>query len=405
MELTSTQRSALYKRMLKDRGIGPSAASSAARVSPARLILGNGIARYRDTDGRPLGEQRTPDLYAQVKSELKRCPYHDSRNEHALPMNTSALKQMTRSWSEVKSTIGLLSAEYARREGRTRLDFFDLWRIAQLGLALPVFLASRRVEPVADGAMPVLIAAVYKVLLGVTSSVGTRAISAGLIRRLPGARWLVPVSWRLPTADTLYASINKGKELIGLVEVCAGPPGLILSVLEVLLAPPPATEPSPLAEIIPSFDDYYRFGIETTELMLAHTSFMLGARHSGISRRAPRGPQRLHLAQVEHELRQRQTGQVADVSRSLDGLAKPLVNLVLKEVRARARAHLPALGSQWADYPAFEDAHLDAYSTSDRALCAVLGVAAPNPITAEDAAALCGATLRQPLSKFSARAT
>ena len=67
------------------------------------------IIRFRDTDGRPLGEGKLPvDAIVDVPMERRTCAYADSRCGHAQPMNVSALQQVRQHWDDCRALLAWL---------------------------------------------------------------------------------------------------------------------------------------------------------------------------------------------------------------------------------------------------------------------------------------------------------
>jgi len=52
-------------------------------------------------------------------------------------MNVSALKQTGARWDEVVDALAFLRAAYTEARGGYGPDVLDLWRVSQLGSALP----------------------------------------------------------------------------------------------------------------------------------------------------------------------------------------------------------------------------------------------------------------------------
>ena len=175
----------------------------------ARMV---GETFHRDAEDRPLREGRTPPEYLRAGDiEYRPCPYAGGRHQHAKPMNVSALRQTSAHWDEILDALAVLRGGYARaRTGGSpaafQPDLMDLWRVSQLGAALPWFCLFR------DGAVPAYAAALAKA----TQGVGIWA-QRMLVRTLTSA-------WR-PSAFTAASIAELAEEsgtLIGASEVCAG---------------------------------------------------------------------------------------------------------------------------------------------------------------------------------------
>ncbi|MEO8701750.1 MAG: hypothetical protein ABI867_17015 [Kofleriaceae bacterium] len=118
---------------------------------------------HRDAEGRPIRESRTPpELLKAGEIELKACPYGGSRHQHPNPMNVSALRQTSAHWDEVIDAVAVLRAAYTEARGSYRADLNDIWRVGQMGSALPWFYILHRGET-----CPAYAAALSKATLGV----------------------------------------------------------------------------------------------------------------------------------------------------------------------------------------------------------------------------------------------
>ena len=116
---------------------------------------------HRDDEGRTLREGRTPaEFLGPDDIEYKSCPFSGSRAV-GLPMNVSALRQISAHWDEIIDTVATLRLAYEAVVGRRPPGVIDLWRISQLGSALPWFHVLR------DRTAPAYAAALAKVTLGV----------------------------------------------------------------------------------------------------------------------------------------------------------------------------------------------------------------------------------------------
>jgi hypothetical protein len=197
---------------------------------------------HRDADNRPLRESRTPSEYLQPgEIEHRKCPYSGSRQFHDKPMNASALRQASTHWDEVTDALAVLRSAYvtARRGAAEPPDLMDLWRISQLGSALPWWFILR------DEPLPGYAAALSKATLGV----GIWA-QQFLMRELAGA-WTEPVF----TAALITQLAEESGALIGATEVCAGSDKMLTRFFEVYLETTPGTGP-----LAASRDEVLRFG-------------------------------------------------------------------------------------------------------------------------------------------------
>ncbi len=166
---------------------------------------------HRDVEDRPIREGRTPAEHLRAGDiDYKTCPYSGSRT--GKPMNVSALRQTSAHWDELLDTLGFLRAGYATALGRYAGDPLDIWRVSQLGSALPWFYLLRG-QPV-----PAHVAALAKATLGMGIWANTtlvRMISDGWT---PGEL----------TSPTLLELAERSGTLVGLTEVCSAPDKMLL---------------------------------------------------------------------------------------------------------------------------------------------------------------------------------
>lgn len=198
---------------------------------------------HRDDEGRPLREGRTPDELLQLgEIEYRACPYPGSRQQSALVpalvMNVSALRQTSAHWDELVETLGFLRTAYAEARGGYGPDVMDLWRVSQLGSALPWFFVLRG-EP-----LPAYAAALSKATLG------TGILAQRLMQRMLTERWLPPPF----TAPALVALAESTGTLVGATEVCSAPEKMIARFLEILVAGTPGGGVAAVAPLIAQRD-------------------------------------------------------------------------------------------------------------------------------------------------------
>lgn len=203
---------------------------------------------HRDDEDRPLREGRTPAEHLRPDDlEYKPCPYAGSRREHALPMNVSALRQMSAHWDDIIGSLTLVRDAYRALRGIVELDVMDAWRVSQLGSALPwwFILGKREVSPA-------YAAALAKAMQGV----GLWA-QRDFVRMLAG-------TWRPPplTAPSILALTEANGTLIGETEVCSGPERMLLRFFEAMVGEAPAEGPASaqLARLVDERDRVLAFG-------------------------------------------------------------------------------------------------------------------------------------------------
>jgi hypothetical protein len=175
---------------------------------------------HRDEEDRPLREGRTPAAFLRPGDvEYRPCPYPGSRQVPNHGMNVSALRQTSAHWEEIVETLGFLRTAYAEARGGYGPDVMDLWRVSQLGSALPWFFVLRG-EP-----LPAYAAALSKATLG------TGILAQRLILKMLAEAWQPPRF----TAPVLLALAESTGTLVGETEVCSAPEKMIGKFLEVLV--------------------------------------------------------------------------------------------------------------------------------------------------------------------------
>lgn len=195
---------------------------------------------HRDVEDRPIRESRTPpELLRADDIEYRSCPYAGAR--HGKPMNASALRQTSAHWDEVIDALAWLRAAHGGAA-----EVRDVWRVSQLGSALPWWFILRG-EPV-----PAYAAALAKATLGMgiwAQRVIVRSISE---------------AWRPPSPLTSHAILELAEAngtLLGLTEVCSAGDKMLLKFFDVLVGEPqPAIGAGEVARLVSSRDAVLRFG-------------------------------------------------------------------------------------------------------------------------------------------------
>lgn len=214
---------------------------------------------HRDDEDRLIREGRTPREYIRPgEIEYRTCPYAGSRHQHASPMNVSALRQMSAHWDDVLASLALMRVAYVEQRGPAMPaapELMDLWRVGQLGSALPWFYLLR-----GDGETraPAYAAALAKVTLGV----GLWAQRL-LVDLLAGV-W-TPVEL---TPQAIYDSTDGNGTLIGETEVCSGPEKMMIRFFEVLVAGTPETTSPAIDALTLERERALLFGAHYTNLKL-----------------------------------------------------------------------------------------------------------------------------------------
>lgn len=203
---------------------------------------------HRDEEGRPVREGRTPAEHLRDGDiEYKQCHYAGSRDS-AGPMNVSALRQSSERWDELIDALAFVRSRYAEIRGRFDPDIMDVWRVSQLGCALPWYFILERGEP-----SPPYAAALSKITLG------TALLSHRLLQDALMQRWVPPPF----TAQTLHDLAESTGTLLGETEVCSAPAKMIVDFLEVLVSGTPRGV-GRVAQLIAEGDRVLRFGAHYT---------------------------------------------------------------------------------------------------------------------------------------------
>ncbi|HEY6180274.1 MAG TPA: hypothetical protein VIX73_37790 [Kofleriaceae bacterium] len=177
----------------------------------------------RDNDGRPLGEARAArEQLIGVPLDMRRCPYPGSRHEHERPMNLSALRQVSLHWRAILGGMNRLRVLHCARAGQAPPRIVDVWRIGNMTTALADFAFLRTWQPVGDRELPAVVAALYKISLGVTSTCA--AVWADGFAALSAAA----------TVPLLYEYAEDHGQLIGPAQVCGGSAAMIKELLAVV---------------------------------------------------------------------------------------------------------------------------------------------------------------------------
>jgi hypothetical protein len=177
---------------------------------------------HRDDEGRPIREGRTPpELLREGEIEYRQCPYAGSRYLNERPMNVSALRQTSAHWDEVIDAMAFLRAAYHDARGGYRGDVMDIWRISQLGSALPWFyILGQQV------ACPAYAAALSKATLGV-GIWGHRVFVKMLEDRSVIPRF---------TSQIMLDTAEDTGTLVAEYEVCAASDKMMLKLFDVFTA-------------------------------------------------------------------------------------------------------------------------------------------------------------------------
>ncbi len=237
---------------------------------------------HRDDEHRLIREGRTPpDRIRPGEIEYRICPYAGSRHQHASPMNISALRQMSAHWDDILDACAVMRMAYAERRGPHTPeipDVIDLWRIGQLGSALPWFYLLR-----GEGQPPpAFAAALAKVTLGVGLWAQARMVDTLAGGSMPGEL----------TAQAIYDSSEATGALIGATEVCSGPEKMMLRFFEVLIAGTPRGASPAITTLIAERDRALLFGAHYANVKLVLWIHFLARRFVYADLVAALGPSR-----------------------------------------------------------------------------------------------------------------
>ncbi|TMQ13892.1 MAG: hypothetical protein E6J90_27600 [Deltaproteobacteria bacterium] len=188
-----------------------------------------------DTDGRQVGENNVVPrtLFLDLPTQRRVCGYPGSRYQDDLPMNITALKNMTKRWAELLSLTEqfreALEARMPRRDPST-FSAGEMQFHVVCQLAAAAYVMVRGVDPVPNGQLDGGLAAVFRLIDGV------RLVTNDILRATPGVHGCdTPVS-----SQSIADWAEQHAVYRGTFGVCAGPPGLIEEYLRVLFGEAPA---------------------------------------------------------------------------------------------------------------------------------------------------------------------
>ncbi|WMP19419.1 hypothetical protein [Thiothrix lacustris] len=187
-------------------------------------LLSRDVHEHLDTDGRPVGEGRS-EIYTQVDTAFKVCPYAGSRFQHEYPMNVSALNSILPEWKHTLLLMSWLGQRY-RAFNHTEIDtHYDLARVSGTGVFLADYITLRRKNPLPSGDVPVILSGLYKVCLGFQHATFLSMMNDCFVSDAEKA---------LPDAKGYYAWLEEHELLIGENEVCGGSEAMISRAYEAM---------------------------------------------------------------------------------------------------------------------------------------------------------------------------
>ncbi len=200
-----------------------------------------------DADGRQVGENNVMPrtLFLDLPTQRRLCGYPGSRYQHELPMNSTAMKHMSRRWPELLSlTEQFRAAVVARLPLRdpSSLTAGELHLIVVCTLASVGYVMVRGVDAVPNGQLDGGLAAMFRLIDGV------RLVTNDLVRAEEDSKGC---ETRV-TAKGIAEYADRHDAYRGPHGVCAGPPALIDEYLRVLFgeeAAPIQVEPDIAARL------------------------------------------------------------------------------------------------------------------------------------------------------------
>src|ERR1051325_5722152 len=146
-------------------------------------------------------------------------------------MNVSALRQTSAHWDEIVEALGFLRTAYAEARGGYGPDVMDLWRVSQLGSALPWYFV------LAGEPLPAYAAALSKATLG------TGILAQRLILKMLTEAWAPPPF----TTPVLVALAESTGTLVGETEVCSAGDKMVARFLDAIVSGTPASSSAAVA--------------------------------------------------------------------------------------------------------------------------------------------------------------
>lgn len=173
-------------------------------------LLGPGHLCRLDEQGRAIGEQASPRYDALPDNEEEHRRFGDARDDTGLPCNVAALRQMTCVWPRLLATLACFESHRPPTVHR-------LYRRVSAGTAFARLLALRA----PTGALPVEVAALFKVTLGFGELLAAALIEGRVDADAPSASL---------TAGWLNEWLDERPWLVGESQVCGGTRGQLARV-------------------------------------------------------------------------------------------------------------------------------------------------------------------------------
>jgi hypothetical protein len=210
----------------------------------------------RDVEGRLLRENRAPEEAIRPgEIEMKKCPYSGSRQTTPpLPMNMSALRSMKHHWDDVINSVAFMRVAYQEVRGVQKMELFDLWRVSQLGSALPWYYIFGFGE----------LAATYAASLA-KATLGMGIWGQTVFVRTMTEQWTPPPM----TSRTILELAEGNGTLIAEREVCSAPEKMLLRFYDALLDLEPQMTTPQMTRLAGVRDSAIRFGAYYANMKLA----------------------------------------------------------------------------------------------------------------------------------------
>lgn len=206
---------------------------------------------YKDVDRRPMGEGKAPEhCKKDVAFEMKKCPYPGTRKNHVNPMNISALKQMNNSWNDSLILIRFIRDLYLENNPTNKIELVDVWKITMYASYLPTFMLYRKEKRFLNHSVPVTVASVYKMFIGLKSPV----------EKMIQEEYLGETKFENVTPEIIHDYAEKNSSFVGPNEVCGGPKNLVIEFLNTFMnIETPSNAGDLFNDILPNKSDFFQF--------------------------------------------------------------------------------------------------------------------------------------------------
>lgn len=227
-----------------------------------------------DAYGRPIRERRAlPHMLLDVEFELRKCPYHDSREGHEKPMNVAALRHMSQSWKDMLAFVDFVRTLHLQRLGKEHVDAATAFLIADSFDRLPWFLSRRVHHRFKNRDLPPLSAATYKLFIGAIAVIHDMCVDE--MFEGMAEEETTPMTGQLIFERSNMRVGDDDPVLIGPVEVCAGPPNMIVEGMQTMMSglgdKKPAADAPVYGEIrrmLPAIDDWLLYQYSATNIRM-----------------------------------------------------------------------------------------------------------------------------------------